>query len=141
MINPIMTLTTIEQALRQMEPAWNNHDVKAFGRLFTTDADFTNVFGMSAQGRAAIEAFHAPVFQTLFKDSTLTFTRVNIRLIKTDVAAVDAFWTMSGATGPAGNPWPERQGLMNLVMEPQNRQWLISVMHNMDLPSDGARKG
>jgi uncharacterized protein (TIGR02246 family) len=50
-----------------MVRAWNSHDAHAFAAIFARDADFTNVFGMVAQGREAIEGFHAPIFETMFR--------------------------------------------------------------------------
>ena len=125
---------SVEQSLKRLEEAWNKHDAKAFSLVFANDADFTNVVGMTAHGRAAIEQFHAPVFSTIFKSSIFTIVDIKIRFIKPDIAAVDVNWKMSGALDPNGNPWPERKGLMNLIMTPENGSWFITVMHNMDIP-------
>ena len=50
------------------------------------------------------------------------------------MAPVDANWKMSGATDPNGNPWTDRNGLMNLIMTADNGEWVITVMHNKDTP-------
>jgi uncharacterized protein (TIGR02246 family) len=99
---------------------------------FAEDADFTNVVGMSAHGRTEIERFHAPMFATRFKDTHLTITDSKSRFITSDIAAVD--WEMTGAKGPDGQKIPLRKGLLNFVMTRSNGQWLITVIHNMDLP-------
>lgn len=52
-----------------------------------------------------------------------------------ELAAVDVAWNMSGATDFKGNAWPDRKGLMNLIMRYEDSEWLILVMHNMDLPA------
>jgi hypothetical protein len=44
---------------------------------------------------------------------------------------------MSGARDPAGNPWPSRCGLINLLMTREQGTWSVAVMHNMELPSNG----
>jgi uncharacterized protein (TIGR02246 family) len=113
--------------------AWNHHDAKAFAAVFAEDADFTNVRGMSASGRSRIEAFHAPLFATIFKNSHQTSTDIKIRFVRADVAAVDVHWEMTGATDPQGNPRPLRQGLLNFLMAKNDGQWQIVVMHNLDL--------
>jgi ketosteroid isomerase-like protein len=41
----------IKDVLRDFADAWNRRDAKAFSLVFAEDADFTNVVGMSAQGR------------------------------------------------------------------------------------------
>src|SRR5450755_668123 len=64
--------TAIGSVVTHLMDAWNQHDVHAFALVFAKTADFTNVRGMGASGRLAIEEFHAPGFQTIFKDSHLT---------------------------------------------------------------------
>jgi len=124
----------IKEVLTGSVEAWNRHDVKAFSMAFAEDADFTNVRGMSAHGRTEVEKFHAPMFATVFKDSHLTITDIKIRFITSDAAAIDERWEMTGAKGRDGQDIPLRKGLANFVMTRSNGQWLITVMHNMDLP-------
>jgi uncharacterized protein (TIGR02246 family) len=124
----------IKDVLRDFADAWNRRDAKAFSLVFAEDADFTNVVGMSAQGRGEIEKFHAPLFATRFKDTHQTIADVKIRFITADVAAVDARWEMTGAKGRDGQDISARKGLLNLVMTRSNGRWQITVMHNMDLP-------
>ena len=124
----------INQVLTAFVEAWNHHDAKAFSMVFAEDADFTNVRGMSAHGRAEVEKFHAPRFATKFKDSNQKIAEIKIRFITPDVAAVDARWEMTGAKGPDGQDIPLRKGLLNFIMTRSSGQWLIMIMHNMDLP-------
>ena len=124
----------IKQVLTGFIEAWNQHDAKAFSMVFAEDADFTNVRGTSAHGRMEVEKFHAPMFATKLKDTHQTITEIKIRFITPDVAAVDARWEMTGAKDPDGQDVPLRKGLLNFVMTRSSGQWLITVMHNMDLP-------
>jgi uncharacterized protein (TIGR02246 family) len=124
----------IKQVLAGIVEAWNSHDAKAFSMVFAEDADFTNVVGMSAHGRTEIEKFHAPMFATWFKDTHLTMTDTKIRFITPEVAAVDAHWEMTGVKDRGGHDIPPRKGLLNSVMTHSKGQWLITVLHNMDLP-------
>jgi uncharacterized protein (TIGR02246 family) len=130
----------IEGIAAKLVEAWNRHDARALAAAFADDADFTNVFGMVAKGRPAIEALHAPLFKTIFMDSTLTVTEIRVRLIRPDVASVDVKWSMTGARDPHGNPWPEREGLLNWIATKYGDTWLVDVSHNMDLPSPELRK-
>lgn len=124
----------IEQTVERFLDAWNKHDAHAFAMTFTEDADFTNVAGMHARGRANVEKFHAPVFATIFKDSHQTAQIRSIRFLTPDLAAVDVDWQMTGATFPNGSPMTDRKGLLNWVMARQaNGDWLIEVMHNTEL--------
>jgi len=113
--------------------AWNRHDAKAFAAVFAEDADFTNWRGMGASGRSRIEAFHAPLFATIFKNSHQTLTDIKIRFVRADVATVDVHWEMTGQTDAQGNPRPLRQGILNFVMAKNDGKWQIVVMHNLDL--------
>jgi uncharacterized protein (TIGR02246 family) len=122
--------------------AWNRHDAKAFAAVFAEDADFTNWRGEGASGRSKIEEFHAPMFATIFKNSHQSYTVIQTRLIRPDVAAVDVHWEMRGVMDAQGNPRPDRRGLLNFVMAKNAGQWQIVVMHNLDLtalpPSNSA---
>src|ERR1041385_4214739 len=117
----------IENLVRSLVAAWSSHDAHAFAAAFAEEADFTNVFGMVQKGRTGIEAAHAPIFKTMFKDSHLTVTETRVRLVRPDVAAVDVKWTMTGARDPHGNPWPERAGLLNWIVTRHGERWLIDV--------------
>jgi uncharacterized protein (TIGR02246 family) len=129
------TKSAIEDLAAKLAEAWNRHDAAALAAIFAEDADFTNVFGILAQGRGGIEALHAPLFRTIFKESHLTVTETRVRLIRPDVASVDVRWKMTGARDPHGNPWPKREGLLNWIATRHGDRWLIDVSHNMDLPS------
>jgi uncharacterized protein (TIGR02246 family) len=126
-----------EQAIRKLVTdfmdAWNKHDAHAFAETFTEDADFTNVRGDSAHGRKAVEAFHAPMFATRFKNTHQTAADVKIRFLSSDIASLDIHWEMTGALEADGTPIPIRKGLLNWVVTRHGDRWLISVMHNQEL--------
>ena len=129
----------IEQTMAAFTNAWNAHDAHAFTLPFTPDADFTNVLGATAQGRAGIESFHAPMFATIFKASHLTGVVRSIRFLTAELAAVDVDWQMAGAESPSGNPAGLRKGLLDWIMQRQSDgSWLIAIMHNTNLPSGNA---
>lgn len=123
----------IEARIAALAAAWNRHDASAFAEGFAEDVDFTNVFGLLAQGRAAIAASHAAIFKGMFSDSILTLGETRIRFIRDDVAAVDTRWEMTGARDPQGNPWPKRHGLMSIIATEEDGAWRFSVFHNQDL--------
>jgi len=124
----------IGEVVGSLVASWNRHDASQFAALFAEDADFTNVFGMAVHGRRNIENMHALIFKTMFKDSHLDVIDTSIRFIRPDIAAVDMRWKMTGARDPSGKEWPERTGLLNLLVCEAERAWLIVVSHNMDLP-------
>ena len=124
----------IKEVLNAFADAWNVHDPKRFSQLFSEDTDFTNVKGVYRHGRTAFEEFHTPFFKTVWASSTLKINRSRIRFIKPDVAAVDAWWDLDGLKGPDGTHRPPRTGLLMFIMTKEDNNWMITVMHNMDLP-------
>jgi len=122
----------IRAVMDRFMDAWNHHDAEAFAAVFSQDADFTNVRGMGATGRAKIEAFHAPGFATIFSKSHQEYTDIKTRFLRPDVAAVDVRWKMTGAMDPQGN-LRDRDGLLNFVMEKNAGRWEIVVLHNLEL--------
>jgi uncharacterized protein (TIGR02246 family) len=108
--------------------------------VFHEDADFTNVWGMTAHGRKAIEEFHRPLLEgdgagpiPSFKHAQLKVLDTRIRFLRPDVASVDATWTQTGAV-QNGRDMGVRKGLLMLIATKQGDDWGIAVMHNMDLP-------
>jgi hypothetical protein len=49
----------------------NEHDARAYARHCADDADLTTVLGVTGQGREAIDAHNAQVFENLFKKRPL----------------------------------------------------------------------
>ena len=115
-------------------------DAHAFSMVFHEDADFTNVWGMTAHGRKAIEEFHRPLLEgdgagpiPSFKHAELKILETRIRFLRPDVASVDATWTQTGAV-QNGQDMGVRKGLLMLIAIRERDGWGIAVMHNMDLP-------
>jgi uncharacterized protein (TIGR02246 family) len=131
----IMAIDRIVDALRA---AWNRHDAQAFSQCFAGDAEFTNVFGMTAHGRSEIERNHATLFNTFLKDTSWTTSEARIRWIRRDVACVDIRWELIGSRDAEGNPWSPRLGLINFVATGIDGDWLIEIFHNMDFPRAAA---
>jgi uncharacterized protein (TIGR02246 family) len=123
-----------------MGEAFAKLDAHAFSMVFHEDADFTNVWGMTAHGRKAIEEFHRPLLEgdgagpiPSFKHAQTNVLHTQIRFLRPDVASVDATWTQTGAV-QNGRDMGLRKGLLMLIATKQGDNWGIAVMHNMDLP-------
>src|SRR5258707_15025982 len=93
----------VHQIAEALRAAWNRHDAHAFAQCFAHDAEFTNVFGMTANGRTEIERNHAAIFSTFLKDSHWTKSEAKVRWLRADVACVDIRWEMTGARDAQGN--------------------------------------
>ncbi|MBV8197799.1 MAG: SgcJ/EcaC family oxidoreductase, partial [Candidatus Eremiobacteraeota bacterium] len=106
---------TDESAIRDLvgvrqQDAWNKHDAHAYADLFAEDGDVVNVVAWWWKGRAEIESNLTRMFASIFRESTLTFTEVDVRFLTPDIAIAHARWRMTGAQMPPGLPEP-REGL------------------------------
>ena len=129
----------VQKVVAAFTAAVNKHDARAFSMVFHENADFTNIWGMRARGRKAIEDFHRPLFEgdgvkvPSFKAAVFKVLDTSIRLVRPDVAVVDVTWSQTGSVRD-GKEWPDRKGLLMWVVTLERGVWAISVMHNMELP-------
>ncbi len=121
-----------EDAPGAFQAAWNAHDMAAFGALFNDDATFVNRFGHYVQGGDAIVALHAPIHATIYRDSTLDNTLIDVAHIADGVAVIH-FWSRlaAGAAHPAGPHAVDT--LILAVMTRQNEGWRIRALENVTL--------
>jgi len=138
-----------EKAVRALIAAFGNAladlDARAFSMVFHHGADFTNVWGVTAHGRQAIEEFHRPLLEgdgegaiPSFKHAEFIIVETRIRFLRPDVASVDATWSQTGAV-QHGQELGRRKGLLMLIATKELDGWGIAGMHNMDLPLTASR--
>ena len=75
-------MTAINAVIVEMTEGFNKHDAVAASRMYTSDAEFTNVAGMTAKGAAEIEKFLAAGFRTRLKLATQKTMNVTICFIR-----------------------------------------------------------
>jgi uncharacterized protein (TIGR02246 family) len=121
-----------EDAPIEFQKAWNAHDMNALGGLFAEDATFVNRFGHYVRGVDEIVALHAPIHETIYRDSTLENELISVTRIA-DGAVVIHFWSRLAAGGahPAGPH--EVDTLILAVMTRQNGIWCIRALENVTL--------
>jgi uncharacterized protein (TIGR02246 family) len=119
----------IRQLQERQSDAWNRHDAAAYAKLFTADGDIVNVLGWWWRGRQEIESKLAPAFASVFRDSKLTITDVQVRFLSPAVAIAHVRWTMDGAKAPPGGQAP-REGIQLQVLTRQVDGWLIASFQN-----------
>jgi uncharacterized protein (TIGR02246 family) len=128
----------IRVVIQRYEDAWNAHDPRSFSQIFAPDGEFTNVRGVDSFGPAGIEKAHTPLFKGMFAHSHQQTTRVRIRFLCPDIAAVDVRWRMTGALDRLGNPRPPATGIRDIIMRKRDGLWRIAIFHNMELPAPDA---
>jgi uncharacterized protein (TIGR02246 family) len=116
----------------RFQAAWNAHDMAALGSLFHEDATFVNRFGHYVRGVDAIIALHAPIHQTIYRDSALHNEVIDVVSIGHEAAVVH-FWSRLtvGAVHPAGPHSVDT--LILAVLTRVDGAWLIKALENVTL--------
>ena len=112
------------------EAAWNSHDMHAFGRMLTVEADWVAVGGSHWRGREEIEREHAARHATQFKDSVWSTRRVHVAVLKPDFALIHIDWALRGDRDPDGTPRQPREGVLTWVTIKDSGFWRIRAGHN-----------
>ena len=114
----------IHDILQQLETAWNASDSKGWAPHFAEDATFIHIYGGQLDGRAAIEAQHRVIFDTIYKGSRATFTVRSIRMLRPDVAIV---WTRGLVVTAQGNEVDTRP---TMIVVKEQGKWQIVAFQN-----------
>jgi len=117
--------TAIRDNVQQLENGWNKKSGAVFARPFAEDADYVVINGMYFKGRTAIETAHQQIFDTIFKETTLTLKVRQIRFLRPDVAVVHV-------NGHRDGPTKElvQDALLTLVMTKEKEVWTIAAFQN-----------
>jgi|ERR1700722_487752 len=122
--------TAIRSVIVDMTNGFNNHDSVAASRMYTEDADFTNVTGRQAKGAAEIEKFLASGFKTRLRAATQETKDVTVRFIRPDVAIVHVTNQISGFLAADGSTEASHNELSLRVFQKQNGMWRVVAFHN-----------
>lgn len=122
-------------AIRAVEAAqttaWNQHDVRAYAKLFSTNADVVNVLGWWWKSRAELEMKLGRAFAGVFRHSILRIESVDVRFPASDVAVAHVRWTMIGALSPDGRVEDiPQQGIQTQLLVRTGQHWLIDAFQN-----------
>ncbi|MDO8398210.1 MAG: SgcJ/EcaC family oxidoreductase [Bradyrhizobium sp.] len=122
------TEAAIADVLQARRAAWNEGDLEAYRQLLTEDADVVSATGRKSAGRDALIALSAEQKQLpSYRDATITATEIHaIRLVKPDVALVDATYRMTGVRIPADAEAKPVAGSILFVMVEQAGAWRIA---------------
>jgi len=117
----------IQSILQQLETAWNGYDSVSFAASFAEDATFIHIFGGQLDGRAAIEAAHKVIFNTIYKGSHATFTLRSIRFLRPDVAVAFA---RAHVRFKENDEMREIETRPTLIVVKKQAEWQIVVFQN-----------
>ena len=136
----------VRNAVAGFATSWNRHDMDAFGKLFAPDAEFVNVAGVVWTGRQSIQAQHAyshgviPAdssgfseedrrYYGIFKNSTLKFDQIDVRVLRKEVAIAHVNWELLGDARAQNS----RRGVFIFVLTRENAGWLITAAQNTEI--------
>ncbi len=122
----------IRESVKQMETGWNTKSGAVFAKPFAEDADYVVINGMYIKGRAAIEAGHQRIFDTIYKDTTLSLTVKQIRFLRSDVAVVHVSGQRVGPTKDVVN-----DAMITVVMTKEKQGWVIAAFQNTGVAPRG----
>ena len=122
--------TAIRDNVTQMETGWNRKSGALFAKPFAEDADYVVINGMHIRGREAIDKGHQHIFDTIYKETTLSLSVERIRHLRPDVALVHA---RARATTPHPEGAREREARLTLVMSKEKDGWKIAAFQNTEV--------
>lgn len=121
----------INKVLATYVETWNQHDMKAWGKLFTDDVDYVNRAGGWWKGNKENVEGHESIHDTLRKQkTTYKATVAKISFLQPDIAIAHATWEMTGYTRPWGENVENFKGIITMVMVKQDGKWLIRAVQN-----------
>ena len=121
----------IREAVRKMESGWNTKSGALFASPFADDADYVIINGNYLKGRANIERGHQQIFDTVYKDTTLSLAVQQIRLLRPDVAVVHVKGERRGPNDEA------HEAMITLVMTKEKQGWAIAAFQNTAIMTPG----
>src|SRR6476469_4616449 len=97
-----------------MEAAWNAGDGAAYAATFAEDADFVNVLGHHARGRAEIAAGHQGIFDSVYKGSRNHLRFEHLRSLGGDLSLMHFAAVLEVPEGPMAGT---HKALMSIVVD------------------------
>jgi uncharacterized protein (TIGR02246 family) len=116
--------------VRQMEAGWNAKSGAEFAKPFAADADYVVINGMYIKGREAIAESHQRIFDTFYRESTLSLSVKQVRLLRLDVAVVHV---MSTNKVPRGAETQVGEAIITLLMTKESGVWKIAAFQNTEV--------
>lgn len=119
----------IRNNIKEMQAAWKSKNGARYAQVFAEDADFVVITGNYVKGRAEIARGHQQIFDTIFKETTITLNVKQIRFLRPDVAVVHV-------TGRREGPTKEltKGAIVTMVMTKGEDGWKVAAFQNTAAP-------
>jgi len=124
----------IRENVRQMEAGWNAKSGAQFAKPFAADADYVVINGMYIKGQAAIAGGHQAIFDTIYRESTLSLAVKQVRMLRPDVAVVHVTGSNKVTRGGEAST---TEAIITLVMTKESGAWKIAAFQNTEVKPAG----
>jgi uncharacterized protein (TIGR02246 family) len=141
----------VAEIVQQLERAWNAGDSASFASHFKEDADFVDILGRHHQSRAAVQAGHREIFETIYRGSRNQYVLEGARFVRPDVVVAFVRSTLLSRLGDAVDDpgraalskgeLREAQARPTLILEKQNGQWKIAAFQNTKIAQGSSQIG
>lgn len=121
---------SIRENVRQLEAGWNAKSGAQFAKPFAADADYVVINGSYIKGREAIAEGHQRIFDTFYKESTLSLSVKQVRMLRPDVAVVHVTGTNKV---PRGAETHATEAIITLLMTKESGVWKIAAFQNTEM--------
>jgi uncharacterized protein (TIGR02246 family) len=126
--------TAIRANVEQMVKGWNAKSGVEFAKPFAEDADYVVINGMQIKGRTAIDKGHQGIFDTIYKNSNLTYAVEQLRFLRPDVAIVHIRAALSVTRE---NSTQTGNARITMVMTKNKDRWEIAAFQNTSIQAPG----
>ncbi len=126
----------IRQMIQQHAEVWNRHDMTAYAALFSDGADLMNIRGGWWQGRAQIEERMTALHKTLFRQSHLVPTEIEVRFLRENIAIAHVRWELTGILDRDGQTFPQAQNTITtwaMTQSGPDDKWQIEAFQNTEI--------
>jgi uncharacterized protein (TIGR02246 family) len=115
----------LRENVKSLETGWNTKSGAVFAKPFAEDADYVVINGMYIKGRATIESAHQRIFDTIYKDTTISLTVKQVRFLRPDVAVIHVAGHREGPTKEL-----TQDAMLTFVMTKEKQGWTIAAFQN-----------
>ena len=116
----------IRANVEQMAKGWNTKSSLEFAKPFAANADYVVNNGMHIKNFPSNVSGLQRLFETVEKNTTVTYTVEQIRFLRPDVAVVHIVGDMKDQ----GDTTQSGKGRITLVMTKEKGKWMIATFQN-----------
>lgn len=123
----------IRTIIMSVENAWNTHDMQAYSKLLTDDADWINIVGMHWKGKVAVMKAHTVFHEITFKvqNHKIKTDNIEVRPLSSNIALAVVTTTNDAFTSPDGRIFSKAQNRQTYVLVKEADGWKITHGHNV----------